>query len=130
MVMLAPIVLASAGFALSLYMFMIERKLKQNPTYKPVCNLSARISCTKALESAYARPLGVSNALLGLLFYPMLIVLTFIYPVYVYYASLAACCISFFLALILYFRIKTFCLVCSALYVINALLLIISYYSR
>lgn len=130
MVMTALILLATAGFSLSFYMFVIERKIKQNPAYKPACNLSDRVSCTKALESAYARPLGVSNAFLGLLFYPLLIALMLTYPAYVYYASLAACCVSFFLALILYFRIKTFCLVCSALYVVNALLLIVSYYSR
>lgn len=130
MVMLPTIILATVGFGLSFYMFMVERKLKKNPTYKPVCNLSDRISCTKALESEYAQPLGVSNALLGLLFYPILTLLALNnYPALVYYASIGACCVSFFLALILYFRIKTFCIICSSLYVVNALLLIVSYYS-
>lgn len=126
--MLPTIILATVGFGLSFYMFMVERKIKKKPSYKPICNISDRISCTKALESEYARPLGVSNALLGLLFYPALILLVFTYSAYVYYASIAACCVSFFLALILYFRIKTFCIICSSLYVVNALLLIFSYY--
>lgn len=130
MIMSATIVLSAVGFGLSLYMFILERKLKKKPSYKPVCNLSDRMSCTKALESEYAQPFGVSNALLGLLFYPILALLALNnYPTLVYYASIAACCISFFLALILYFRIKTFCIICSSLYIVNALLLIVSYYS-
>ncbi len=119
------------GFGLSLYMFIIERKLKKNPAYKPVCNISDRMSCTKALESEYAKPFGVSNALLGMLFYPILVLLLANgYPTLVYYACIAACCVSLFLAFILYFHIKSFCIVCSSLYIVNALLLIIVYCLR
>jgi vitamin-K-epoxide reductase (warfarin-sensitive) len=125
------LVLSIIGFGLSLYMFVVEQKLKKNPHYKPVCNLSDRISCTKPLQSKFAQPFGISNALLGLWFYPLLpILIEFGYSFLVYYLSLAACCVSFFLALILYFRIKAFCIVCSSLYVVNALLLIVSYWIR
>ena len=40
------------GFLLSLYMFIVERKPENNPSYKPVCNLSDRVSCTKAFRKS------------------------------------------------------------------------------
>lgn len=130
MALYSIIALAIIGFILSLYIVIVEQKLKANPTYKPICNLSDRISCTKPLQSSFARPLGISNGLLGLLFYALIIIFALSGALLlVYYAAIAACLVSLILACILYFNIKIFCLVCSALYVINALLLLASYYS-
>jgi vitamin-K-epoxide reductase (warfarin-sensitive) len=121
-------VLAVCGGALSLYMFMVERAFEKNAGYKAVCDISDKISCTAALKSRYGKPFGISNALLGVLFYPTLLLLQFYgFTTLIFYASLAAVLASCGLAFVLYFKIKVICLVCTSIYLINILLLVSSY---
>ena len=48
------LLLSIAGFLISLYGFSIEQKLKTNPNYKPMCDISDRASCTNRNESRIA----------------------------------------------------------------------------
>ena len=56
-------ILAVLGFALSLYGFMIEEKIKRNSTYKPACDISENISCSKPILSPWGSMFGFSNAI-------------------------------------------------------------------
>jgi len=124
------IVLACLGIAVSAYAFLLERKLKRLDTgegqaaYKPACDINDRFSCSKPIMSEYGTLFGISNSVLGLLFYISIILLTILgFMKLVFWAVLAACAASLMLAYILFFKLKVFCIVCSSIYLINALLL-------
>lgn len=120
--------LAIVGFLISVYAYITEEKLKEDATYKPVCDLSDRISCSKPLKSEYANIFYISNTIAGILFYAFLAVLAFFNMITgLFYAAIAACAASVYLAYLLYFKIGALCLICTSLYIINALLLFFSY---
>jgi uncharacterized membrane protein len=123
--MLVLLILSALGFCISLYAYIIESKIKRDPTFKPMCDISDVISCSKPVTSPYANLFYVSNAFLGMLYY-VSVALFAIFHVYslLLIAALMACIISAILAYFLYFKIKTLCLVCTALYIINILILI------
>ena len=60
--MFVIVLLAVLGFGISLYTYITEQKVKLNPEYKPVCDLSDRISCSKPMKSQYANIFFLSNA--------------------------------------------------------------------
>ena len=66
--------LAIIGFLLSLYAYYVEKKSSEKD-YKPICDLSKNISCTKAFKSKYGSLLGFSNSFFGLLFYLSVVLL-------------------------------------------------------
>ena len=118
---------AAVGFALSLYGYFVERKIMENPSYKPACDLSDRISCSKPILSQYGKLFFVSNTLVGMAFYGLVFVLALLgmaYPIFILACvSLGA---TFVLAYILYFKVGSFCLVCNAIYVVNIVLFVLS----
>ena len=122
------LVLAALGLVASLYAFFVERKVRFDVSYKPMCDINNRISCTRAFTSPYGKLLGFSNTIIGILFYATVLVADFLgFEMLVFGLSFAACVGTILLAYLLYFRIKSFCLVCTSIYVINVLLLIFSY---
>ena len=126
--MLLFIVLAALGFGISLYTYLIEQRLKHDADYKPVCDISDRISCSKPMQSPYASLFFFSNAVMGMLFYGVLIVLAlFDVGTILVLMTAGACIASCVLAYLLYFKIKALCLLCTLLYLINFLLLYLSF---
>jgi vitamin-K-epoxide reductase (warfarin-sensitive) len=120
--------LAIIGFLISVYAYMTEEKIKKDPNFKPACDLSDRISCSKPLKSEYANLFYISNTIAGILFYAFLAVLAFFnMAAALFYAAIAACVASVYLAYLLYFKIGALCLICTSLYIVNALLLFFSY---
>jgi len=68
-----------------------------------------------------------SNSLIGALFYAAIIILQLLgFYLAIFYLAILGCLGSVVLAYILYFKIKTLCIVCTSLYLINALLLFFS----
>ena len=121
-------ILATLGFAISLYGFIIEEKIKRDRSYKPACDISDAISCSKPMLSPWGSILGFSNAIVGLAFYALVFVLVLLnYTTLIFYLSLASVAVSIFLAYILYTQIKTFCVLCISVYAINFALLMVSY---
>ena len=126
--MLFIILLAFAGIAVSIYAYVVEMNISKNPEYKPACDISDKISCTRVMNSAYSKTLGISNALIGVAFYSLLFVLAcFGLVSIIFYLSIAAVVASIGLAYVSYFKVKSFCLVCTSVYVINLLLVIVSF---
>lgn len=117
------------GLALSFYAYFIERKLAKNPQYKPSCELSDKFSCTKSLNSPYAALLGISNSIIGMLFYVSMFWLAVSrYDRLLFIGALAAVAASCYLAYLLIFKIKALCPVCLAIYAVNAALLVLAFY--
>ncbi len=116
--------LAILGLAISIYTYLTEQRLKKDPTYKPICDLSDKISCSKPMLSPYANIFFVSNAILGFLFYTGMIVLTLIDAhKLMFLGSFFSCLLSCGLGYLLYVKVQAFCLLCTALYIINFLML-------
>ena len=126
--MIFIILLALAGIVISIYAYTVEMNISKNPEYKPACDISDKISCTRVMGSSYGKMLGISNALIGMAFYAVLFVLAcFSAASLIFYLSIAAVIASIALAYISYFKVKSFCLVCTSVYVVNVLLLVVSY---
>jgi len=130
--MIFIILLSLAGIAVSIYAYIVEVNISKNPEYKPACDLSDAISCSSTMSSTYSKLVGISNALIGMAYYFLVFVLaSFSFATIIFYLSIAAVLVSIVLAYISYFKIKSFCLICTSVYVINILLLVVSYaYSR
>jgi len=122
------LIIAAVGFIVSLYSFFIEQKLKYNPAYKPICDISDRVSCTKPFTSPYGNVFFLSNAVIGIFFYAFIMTLAWCeYATLIFYCSLAAVITSVYLAYILYTKIKSLCLLCAVIYAVNLALLVVSY---
>ncbi len=125
--MISILILAGVGFCISVYTYLLEKKIKDQPNYKPACDLSDRVSCTKPMKSPYAALFYVSNAIVGAAYYLMIIALVLLQMhSLLLFATVAGCLVSAFLAYLLYFKVKSLCLLCTSLYIINILLLLLA----
>ena len=121
-------ILAILGFFVSIYAFYVEKKIAKNQKYVPVCDISENVSCSRAFVSEYSKTLGIPNSAYGIVFYSIIFLLDFNnLNTYVFYLSIPAFLGSLYLAYISYFKVKTYCLVCNGIYIINLLLLVFSY---
>lgn len=121
--------LSLIGCAISLYAFFIEKKLRANPRYKPMCDLSDLVSCSRPILSKYNSIVGFSNALVGIIYYAFTTLLSlFDQATILLYCSSASLGVSAVLAYILYVRVKSFCLICNALYLINIVMFLLLFF--
>lgn len=121
---------ALLGLCISLYAHWVDRKLLYNASYKPACDISGKISCSKPFSSPYSQVLGISNIMMGVIFYTSMFWLAisdFCYLLFI--GALSSVVFSVYLAYILMFKIKTACLICISLYIVNILLLVATYYN-
>lgn len=118
-------ILASIGVFLSVYVLYIRWQRSRSLWYKPMCDLSAKVSCTQAFESEYSSLLGVDNSILGLLFYALVFMIAD--TQYVFWLAVLGVLASCFLAYISFFKQKNLCVVCLAVYVVNGLLMVYSW---
>ena len=121
--------LSMIGFLLSGYLFFVEQKVRKHPKYKPACDISEQVSCTKAVTSPYSETFGVSNSVVGIIYYGALVIWSFLgcSVLVIKYATFIALLISIYLAYILFAKVKSACPVCISLYVINFLLFALSH---
>ena len=116
------------GLLLSVYAFFVEKKIEKSKSYKPLCDISKKISCTKAFGSKYGSLAGVSNSFAGIFFYLIIPFLAFFGHLnYIFYLAIISVLGSIYLAYTQITKIKSFCLVCSGIYLVNLLLLVFSY---
>jgi uncharacterized membrane protein len=123
-------IITICGFLISLYALYVRHKVLKAPTYSPICDIRANISCSKALGSQYSKTMGVPNALAGLLFYTLVFIMSFSYMHLAIYPVLASVLFSLYLAYISYIKQKNFCLVCTLTYLVNIALLVIALIKR
>ncbi len=124
------VVLSLMGFLVCVYSLFIERNIKLDQDYKAVCDLSDKVSCTKTFLSPWGKLLGASNIYIGTVFYAAMLLFGLLDYVYVtFLGALGSCIASLFLVYILFTKIKTFCLICITIYVINIALLVLAYHN-
>ncbi len=120
-------ILAVIGLLLSLYAFYVEKRFKANSKYHAACDINNKISCTKAFKSKYGHTFGISNSIFGIFFYAIIFVLLFMNLTnIVFYLSTISLLGSLYLAYVLYFKVRSFCIVCNSIYVVNILLFVVS----
>ena len=123
-------IIALFGLIVSIYAVYVEYKHKKNKRYRAMCDIRKNISCTKAFSSKYGRLAGVSNSIIGVMFYALILLLNYLgFVKEIIYLSFFAFLGTLYLVYVSYFKLKNFCLVCTAIYVINTFLLISSYFA-
>ena len=123
----ALLVTSSAGFLLSLYTFYVESRMGKGD-YKPACDISDRLSCTRAFMSSYGRLFGISNAVSGMGLYALMFLLAFYGMMnFAFYLASLSLLLTFYLAYALHFKVKSVCIVCYSVYAVNMLLFAFSY---
>lgn len=128
--MIIVLILALIGLAVSAYGIMVERNIQQSTLYKPTCDISSKISCSRPMLSEYNKMLGISNIWASALYYCVIIALALIHlPLITLIAAGAGVAMSMVFAYILYFKIQSLCLICTSLYIINIALLISCYFT-
>lgn len=120
-------VLAVLGLLLSIYALYVKHRKKKNPLYKPFCDFRENVSCTKAFASAYSELTALPNMIWGILFYVLVFLgawfnLTLVVTALSFLAVLLSC----YLGYISYYQQKNYCVVCSAVYLVNVLILVSS----
>ena len=114
------ILLSFIGFCVSLYAYFIGQNLKKDPSYKPACNISDTISCTKPIEGPYGTLLGFSNSILGLIYYPLMVLLVlFGNNASLLLLATGSLMLTLYLAYVLLSKIKALCLICLTIYAVN-----------
>ncbi|ESN93796.1 hypothetical protein HELRODRAFT_88258 [Helobdella robusta] len=132
------------GIALSVYAWHVERNKKCDKDYIAFCDLGANMQCSRVLTSEYSVGFGIfgtylgcdsilnrPNCELGMIFYAaQIVVLTLLGPfasVFLFLCSFASCIMSVYLAYLLAFKLKDICVVCISTYIVNFILLYISF---
>ena len=120
-------ILSILGLLISLYAFKIEYTLKRNKKYKALCEFNEKVSCSKAIKSKYGHLAGISNSIVGLFFYALIFILISLnLNNLVFYLVTLGFLGSIYLAYLSLIKLKTLCLICNSIYLINILLLIFS----
>lgn len=87
--------------------------------YRPLCDISHNVSCSKAFASPQGTFAIFHNAYWGILYYSLWIVCFYHKPEFMLYFAVPAAGASLYLAHVAYVRQRNFCLVCSLIYLIN-----------
>lgn len=124
---ISAIILSLIGIGVSSYAWVVERKMRSDAGYKPACDLSDRISCSKPLQSQYSNLFFISNSIAGIFFYLLVaFVAWFDATKTLLILTSAGMLMTLFLAYLLYFKIRSLCLVCTSVYIVNSLLFLVS----
>lgn len=127
--MMIILILAALGFCISLYAYFVEAKIKEEPTYKPACDLSDRISCSAPLRSQYSNIFYFSNSIIGMAYYILIAALAWLMlDKLLMIATVGGILVSLILAYLLYFKIRSLCIVCTSLYIVNILLFLFTWH--
>ena len=121
-------VISILGFLVSLYSFRTELKIKHDKKYRAICDKNKKVSCFRAFSSKYNNIIGIPNSLAGMIFYAVLFFLiTYNVNQLIFPLIILAFLGSIFLAYLSYIKLKVFCIVCNLIYLINLILVILSY---
>lgn len=124
------IVLSVIGFCLSFYLCIEEKKMKQDAAYKPMCDLSDSVSCSKVMHSQYAKLFFISNAVSGIFYFSLVAILAFfnltcMLKIVTFIGFVTSC----YLLYILFCKIKTLCIVCLAIDSLNIILFLLALFA-
>ncbi|CAH2222722.1 vitamin K epoxide reductase complex subunit 1 1 [Pelobates cultripes] len=132
------------GIVLSIYAYHVEREKERDPAYRALCDISEWVRCSTVLSSRWGRGFGMlgtifgkesvmnqPNSVFGLVFYFVQLLLgmtvSAVAALVLMTSSIVSVVGSLYLAYILYFVLKDFCIICITTYVLNFILFIINY---
>jgi len=115
--------LSAFGMLLSLYALHVRWKITKIPEYKPFCDFKHNVSCSKAFVGKYGAVGLLPNPLYGIFFYALVFIAAN-YPWPLAVLSSFGLLLSMYLGYLSYFKMKNFCLLCTAIYIINVLLML------
>ena len=124
--MIPLIVLSVLGIIVSAYATSCFYKIQKNASFKSICDLSDKASCSKAFNSPYGKHLGLPNGMWGIGFYVIMATLSYFQAYqWMLYFSIISVIASVYLAYLLITKVKALCLDCIAIYIINLSMLAI-----
>jgi uncharacterized membrane protein/protein-disulfide isomerase len=134
---LLMIVLALGGLAASGASSWVHHRLLTQPGYVSPCDVNATVSCTQAYLSQYGSLFGVPVAILGAIWFAVVLALLLAAPrgtpafrenvaAYVFVLSTAGLAVVLYLAWASFFVLKALCLLCLATYVAVVGLFVVS----
>lgn len=123
------IILSIIGILLSIYLFYVEQKLKQDKSHKSICDINEKISCSAVAKSNYANILGISNTIIGLGFYIIVLILAIFNKANIIFPIAIISAIATAYLIYAMFKLKKICIVCLAANMVNFIILIFSYLS-
>lgn len=139
-------ILSLLGLAVSLYALHVEHNLDIDAGYRPFCDIASYVSCSKAFRSSFAKGLGVTppvlgndhlltqrNPVYGCLTYTLMFMVQFIRSQWAANLSILLSVFMNILSVYLFgilVYLRTVCVVCVCIYIINALLLYFSLRKR
>lgn len=127
---------ALLGLATSSASTWVHYRLLNDPTYSSVCDINAAFSCAEAYTSRFGTLAGVPVALLGLLFFALVLGLIGLcvrsagaapnMPGYVFALSTVGLAMVLYLAYASFFVLGTLCVLCLGTYVATVGLFVVS----
>lgn len=128
---------ATLGLGASGASSYVHYKLLTDPAYTSFCDVSGAVSCTQAYMSQYGSFFGVPVAILGVVFFALVLLLAGIggrpgsasrdsVPAYVFALSTVGLAFVLYLGWASYFVLKAFCILCAITYAAVIALFVIS----
>ena len=123
------LVFALLGLGASAASSYVHYNLLRDPGYTSFCDISATVNCESVYQSAYGAIFGVPVALIGLLWFLLVVLLAWVNrPVasasagsdtssYLFILSTAALAVVLYMAYASFFVLKTVCVLCALTYV-------------
>lgn len=129
------IFLISSAILISIYLLSVHYYVYTDISYKSICAITKKWNCDTVAENAYSVFLGLPVALWGMIGYFFLLFIciqAFLKrKLYFYQLSLLIsgvfCLVSIIMGLLSTYKIKSYCMFCFGLYVINAAIFYIIY---
>lgn len=135
---LAILSLSIAGVVISSYLIYADHRLGRDPAWESLCTVSERFDCNAAIRSPYSSIFGVPLSVLAACFYMLTALLAAVdlwaprrtWPrspaILLLLGSSIACVWSVGLAGVSAFAVRSWCLLCIALYVVNFCMLLVA----
>ena len=135
------LVLATLGFIISLLLAKVGINVVNDPQFKSFCNFNTAFDCDAVALSSYASHFGIPNFLYGIGYYLVIIIFSsyILYRnenflpnmlVYVFWLSLLSLIFSFYLFMVSHLLIKSFCLLCMLIYLVNVIMFVVAFMSE
>lgn len=113
------VVFALLGLLVSVYALYVKLQLRKDKNYKPLCDINSKVSCSAVLKSSYATLFYLPNALVGVVFYLVIILLVLLkFEVFLIVLTSIAAAVSLLLFYLMA-RLEKTCVVCIASYLVN-----------
>ena len=135
----ALLTLSALGLALSVYLVLVHHRVRAEPGWQSACAISSALDCDVVILSSYSMVAGTPLAALGAWFYVLTGAVAAVgvrrslhrFPrspaMCLFLAGALATALSVALAMTSAIAIRALCVVCSALYVVNLGVLLVSW---